>query len=88
MIHDFIKIDSAEEEGDGGQGKAKRKGKGKGRNGEMRTYETQALNSDYDLYSLGKDGKSEGPITAEESQNDVVRANNGTYIDLASDYQL
>lgn len=88
--YQYVKIDSEGEEGNGGKGKDKDKGKGKekGGNGEMRTHETQALNSDYDLYSTGKDGKSEAPITAEESQDDVVRANNGSFINLASDYQL
>ncbi len=88
--YQYFKIDSAEEEGNGGQGKGKGKGKGKGGKGndEMRTHETQSLNSDYDLYSMGKDGKSEPSITAEESLDDVVRANNGSYIDLASDYEL
>lgn len=84
--YQYLKIDSGEEGGNGGKGKGKGKGKGGGGNGEMRTHETQALNSDYDLYSVGKDGKSEPSITAEESQDDVVRANNGSYIDLASDY--
>jgi len=45
-----------------------------------------ALNSDYDLYSLGEDGQSATPITAAASQDDVVRANDGGYIGLASEY--
>lgn len=44
------------------------------------------LNSDYDLYSMGKDGKSKPPLTAMASHDDVIRANNGTYIGLASEY--
>lgn len=42
------------------------------------------LNSDYDLYSMGEDGKSVPPLTAKVSQDDVVRASNGSYIGLAS----
>jgi general secretion pathway protein G len=44
------------------------------------------LNSDYDLYSMGKDGSSTSPLTAKASRDDVVRANNGGFIGLASDY--
>ena len=44
------------------------------------------LNTDYDLYSLGKDGNSATPLTASMSRDDVIRANNGGYIGLASDY--
>lgn len=44
------------------------------------------LNSDYDLYSMGKDGKSKPPLTAAASHDDVIRANNGTYIGMASEY--
>ena len=44
------------------------------------------LNSDYDLYSMGPDGKSVAPLTAKASRDDIIRANNGDYIGLASDY--
>jgi general secretion pathway protein G len=44
------------------------------------------INSDFDLYSMGKDGKSSPPLTAQASHDDIVRANNGTYIGLASKY--
>lgn len=44
------------------------------------------LNSDYDLYSKGKDGKSSPPITAHISHDDIIRANDGEYIGLASEY--
>ena len=44
------------------------------------------LNSDYDLYSMGKDGKSSSPITAKPSQDDVIRASNGSYDGLASQF--
>jgi general secretion pathway protein G len=38
------------------------------------------LNSDYDLYSMGKDGDSKPPLTAKASRDDIIRANNGAYI--------
>ena len=44
------------------------------------------VNSDYDLYSIGKDGKSQSPFTAKNSRDDVVRANDGGYVGLASEF--
>ena len=44
------------------------------------------LNSDFDLYSMGRDGRSQGPLSAATSQDDVVRANDGGFVGLASEY--
>jgi general secretion pathway protein G len=44
------------------------------------------INTDYDLYSVGEDGKTTLPLTAKISQDDVIRANNGGFVGLASDY--
>ena len=44
------------------------------------------INSDYDLYSIGPDGASTAPLTAANSRDDIVRANNGSFIGIASDY--
>lgn len=44
------------------------------------------LNSDYDLYSLGRDGESSPPLTAQQSHDDIVRANNGGFVGLATNY--
>jgi general secretion pathway protein G len=44
------------------------------------------LNCDFDLYSVGKDGRSNAPLTAKMSQDYIVRANNGGFVDLASNY--
>lgn len=44
------------------------------------------VNTDFDLYSMGPDGKTVAPFTAKASRDDVVRANNGQYIGLASEY--
>lgn len=44
------------------------------------------LNSDFDLYSRGQDGKSKPPLTAQASYDDIVRANDGGFIGLASEY--
>jgi general secretion pathway protein G len=42
------------------------------------------INTDFDLYSMGKDGKSVAALTAAASRDDVVRAANGAFIGLAS----
>jgi general secretion pathway protein G len=44
------------------------------------------LNTDFDLYSRGKDGDSMGPLNAKASRDDVIRANNGAFIGLGEDY--
>lgn len=44
------------------------------------------LNTDYDLYSKGKDGKTKPPLTAQPSRDDIVRANDGAFIGMASEY--
>lgn len=44
------------------------------------------VNSDYDLYSRGKDGRSAGPFTAKASRDDIVRAADGGYVGLASGF--
>jgi general secretion pathway protein G len=41
------------------------------------------VNSDYDLYSMGKDGKTTAQFTAKNARDDVVRANDGEYYGLA-----
>jgi len=44
------------------------------------------LNTDYDLCSMGKDGLSKPPLTAQASHDDIIRANNGMYVGKASIY--
>jgi general secretion pathway protein G len=44
------------------------------------------VNSDYDLFSRGVDGESAAPFTAAKSLDDIVRANNGSYVGLAQNY--
>lgn len=44
------------------------------------------INSDFDLWSMGKDGESVSPLTAKSSRDDIVRANDGRFIGPASDY--
>ena len=61
---------------------AKAKGKGKLRKDRFLV----PINSDFDLYSMGPDGKSVPPLTAKASQDDIIRANDGGYFGLASEY--
>ena len=44
------------------------------------------INSDYDLYSMGKDGESVEPLTAKKSHDDVIRANDGSFVGLAVEF--
>lgn len=44
------------------------------------------INTDFDLYSKGPDGKSATALTAKISQDDIIRANDGQYIGRASEY--
>lgn len=44
------------------------------------------LNTDFDLYSVGRDGDSKGPLSAKASRDDIVRTNNGAFIGLAENY--
>jgi general secretion pathway protein G len=44
------------------------------------------LNSDYDLFSLGPDGRTAVALGQPMARDDVIRANNGGFFGLASDY--
>jgi len=44
------------------------------------------INSDYDLYSMGPDGASAGPLSAKASRDDIIRANDGGFVGLAADF--
>lgn len=44
------------------------------------------LNTDYDLFSAGPNGAWMPPITAAASQDDIIRADDGAYVGLASNY--
>jgi general secretion pathway protein G len=44
------------------------------------------INTDFDLYSVGKDGATTTALTARASRDDIIRANNGGYIGRAEDY--
>ena len=44
------------------------------------------INTKYDLYSFGKDGQSKAPLRAKDSHDDIIYANDGGYIGLASEF--
>jgi general secretion pathway protein G len=44
------------------------------------------LSTDFDLYSRGRDGDTSLPLTAKASHDDIIRANDGKFIGLASKY--
>ena len=44
------------------------------------------LNSEFDLYSMGADGDSKAPLTAQASRDDIIWARDGDFVGLAEDY--
>ena len=44
------------------------------------------LNTDFDLGSVGKDGLTSLALTANASKDDIIRASNGKFVNLASKY--
>jgi general secretion pathway protein G len=44
------------------------------------------INDDFDLYSMGPDGSSASALTAKISHDDIIRANNGGFVGVASSY--
>jgi general secretion pathway protein G len=58
----------------------------KGNGKKRKDHSLVPINTDFDLYSKGPDGRSVGPLTASHSRDDIIRANNGQYIGVAADY--
>lgn len=44
------------------------------------------INTDFDLYSMGPDGMTVGPLSAPKSQDDIIRANDGGFVGRASNF--
>ena len=59
---------------------------GPGNGGVRKDGKLNPLNNDFDLYSMGDDGDSASPLSANLSRDDIVRANNGAFIGLGEDY--
>jgi len=56
------------------------------RNHARKDHSLHPINTDFDLYSVGKDGRTVKPLTGGPSKDDIVRANNGGYLGLGKDY--
>lgn len=57
-----------------------------GRGGARKDKRLNPLNTDFDLYSMGRDGKTKPQVSQKDSVDDVIRANNGRYVGLARNY--
>lgn len=73
--------------GNGGGGNGNGGGNGGCGSGQPRKdHFLHPISSDFDLYSMGKDGDSVAPLTAQKSRDDIIRANDGGYYGLASNF--
>jgi general secretion pathway protein G len=59
---------------------------GKGKVSPRKDKSLHPLNSDYDLWSMGPDGKTALPLTAKASHDDILRAADGSFYGIAEDY--
>ena len=60
---------------------------GPGGKGDARKdHKLNPINSEFDLYSVGKDGDSKKQLTQKSSLDDIVRARDGAFVGLAADF--
>lgn len=57
-----------------------------GRGGARKDKRLNPLNTDFDLFSVGKDGKTKPQISQKDSVDDIIRASNGRFVGKADDY--
>ena len=57
-----------------------------GRGSARKDKKLNPLNSDFDLYSVGRDGDSRLPLAVKVSEDDVIRALDGRFVGLARDF--
>ena len=57
-----------------------------GRGGARKDRALNPINTDFDLYSLGPDGKSKPQVTQKDSVDDIIRANSGKFVGVAADF--
>jgi general secretion pathway protein G len=84
--YQYLRIAGAQDDGEKGKGGGKGGGGGGTPKGARKDKNLHPLNSDFDLYSKGRDRDSKLPLTAQSSRDDVIRANNGGFIGLAENY--
>jgi general secretion pathway protein G len=58
----------------------------KGKGDARKDKKLNPLNSDFDLFSKGKNGVFKTQISNKDSLDDVIRANDGRFVGLAKDY--
>jgi general secretion pathway protein G len=58
----------------------------KGNGGARRDKNLNPLNTDFDLYSVGKNTKTKLPISQKDSLDDVIRVYDGKFVNLASQF--
>ena len=56
------------------------------KNDARKDHNLHPINTDFDLYSMGPDGKSNKPLTSGPSRDDIIRANDGAFLGKASVY--
>lgn len=57
-----------------------------GKGGARKDHALNPINTDFDLYSMGPDGKSKSQVTQKDSVDDVIRAGNGSYVGPAAGF--
>jgi general secretion pathway protein G len=57
-----------------------------GKGGVRKDHKLNPLNSDFDLYSMGRNLVTKTQISNKDSLDDVIRANDGGFVGLASEY--
>lgn len=57
-----------------------------GKGGSRKDHALNPLNTDFDLYSMGPDGKTSKQITQKSALDDIIRAGNGSYVGVAADF--
>ncbi len=83
----YLKLEQPGGGGGGGGGGRGGGGGGGGSQGQARKDKFLVpLNSDYDLYSTGADGESVAPLSPPVSHDDIIRALDGAYVGLASEF--
>lgn len=59
---------------------------GNGRGHARKDRSLNPINGDFDLYSMGPDGKTKPQITQRDSVDDIIRASSGQFIGVAADF--
>jgi general secretion pathway protein G len=58
----------------------------KGKGAVRKDRKLNPLNSDFDLYSMGKDGQTQVQVSNKDSLDDIIRASDGGFVGLARDF--